>query len=326
MNNNYVSPVNLYTKYKSSYIASLYDLIVHVSFMSLTTYLLHYYRNSYCNILVCFIMGLLTVRTFIVFHDCCHNSYTPNKTINYILSNILGIFCLTSSNWKINHKMHHMTIGNIDNTYNFKFNDVVFTTVKKFNNFTKLQKIIYLTIYHPLVFYSLVSLVITFILHRGFYNIHPYNKTSMIYLNYLINNLGISILYYILYKYEILFLFIISQQIGISFGFFLFYSQHTFNPSYVVNNEEWTVKNSGLYGSSFIQIPFYLKYFTFGIEYHHVHHINTRIPGYNLQKYHDEITLKSNIFDNIIKLSIKDRYNNIWLNLYDEEKKLYVSY
>jgi omega-6 fatty acid desaturase (delta-12 desaturase) len=128
-------------------------------------------------------MSLFIGRTFIIFHDCCHNSYTPNKTINYILSNILGIFCLTSSNWGLNHKKHHITSGNIDNKYNYNFNDIVFTTVNRFNKFTRLQKYIYLTIYNPLILYCIIPFVLFFILQRGFFNILPlpYNRTKIGY-------------------------------------------------------------------------------------------------------------------------------------------------
>jgi omega-6 fatty acid desaturase (delta-12 desaturase) len=105
----------------------------------------------------------------------------------------------------------------------------------------------------------------------------------------------------------------------------LFFNQHTFNPCYVVGNTEWTQRNSGLMGSSFIQIPKYLKYFTMGIEYHHIHHMNAKIPGYNLQKYHEEVVSKCNMFDNIVKLSMSDCYNNLWLVLYDTDKHKYAT-
>jgi omega-6 fatty acid desaturase (delta-12 desaturase) len=104
-----------------------------------------------------------------------------------------------------------------------------------------------------------------------------------------------------------------------------FHCQHTFNPAYVVNNEDWNTRNGGLLGSSFIQIPKYLKYFFHGIEYHHIHHINSKIPGYNLQKYHEEVVSKSSVFDNIVKLSMMDCYNNLWLVLYDETKNKYIT-
>ena len=114
--------------------------------------------------------------------------------------------------------------------------------------------------------------------------------------------------------------------IGITCTFVLFHNQHTYNPPYMVSNKEWSYKDSGLVGSSFIQIPRFLKYFTMGIEYHHIHHMNAKIPGYNLQKYHEEVVSKSNMFVDVVKLSMTDCYNNLWLVLYDEEKKRYITF
>ncbi len=87
------------------------------------------------------------------------------------------------------------------------------------------------------------------------------------------------------------------------------HNEHTYNPSYVVGNKEWSYKDSGLKGSSHILIPNALKYFFHGIEYHHM---NTKIPG-----YHEEVIAKSDA----VKLSMSDGYHNLWLVLYDEEKK-----
>ena len=108
--------------------------------------------------------------------------------------------------------------------------------------------------------------------------------------------------------------------------FSIFHNQHTYNPSYVIENEKWSQRDSGILGSSFIQVPYFLKYFFMGIEYHHIHHMNTKIPGYNLQKYHEEVVSKSNMFDNVVKISMKDYYNNLWLVLYDEDKKKYITF
>ena len=43
--------------------------------------------------------------------------------------------------------------------------------------------------------------------------------------------------------------------------FTIFHNQHTYNPSYVVKNEQWSQRDSGIFGSSFIQVPYFLKYF-----------------------------------------------------------------
>ena len=45
---------------------------------------------------------------------------------------------------------------------------------------------------------------------------------------------------------------------------------------------------NGLRGSSFLIIPEALKFFTAAIEYHHVHHLNTRVPLYRLRQCHEE--------------------------------------
>ena len=49
-------------------------------------------------------------------------------------------------------------------------------------------------------------------------------------------------------------------------------------------------------------------------------------PGYNLQNFHNEVKENSNLFDDVITLSIMDCYNNLWLNLYDEESGKYITF
>jgi omega-6 fatty acid desaturase (delta-12 desaturase) len=86
------------------------------------------------------------------------------------------------------------------------------------------------------------------------------------------------------------------------------------------------MKASGINGSSFIKFPIYLEYFWGGEAYHHVHHMNSKIPFYNLKAYHEEVVSKSNLFDDVVTLSMSDCYNNLWLVLYDEEKKKYITF
>ena len=141
-----------------------------------------------------------------------------------------------------------------------------------------------------------------------------------------ITNLGILRLFYTLYKLELLSYFLISITLSAIIGEILFHNQHTFNPSYVVKDEVWLIKNSGIYGSSYIDIPWYLNYFTNGIEYHHIHHISSKIPGYNLKYYHKEVIETYDIFNHVVKLSMKDCYENLFLVLYSEDKHKYITF
>jgi omega-6 fatty acid desaturase (delta-12 desaturase) len=327
-----MSETGLFTKYKSSYTGALSDFVVHASLMSSSFYLLWLFQNSMLSIFTIPLLGLVLNRTFIVFHDCEHNSYTPNKEINYILATIYGIATFTSPNWILDHHTHHLTNGNIENEYRFKFNELLYYNVNQYKKFNTFERKIFTFFHTPIVFFSFFPVLYFGVIQRIIYLIKKIKykqkinaSLSLVTFNHLLNNIGGFYLLHTMYNNNLLFHYLFASYIGFLINFLLFFNQHTFNPCYAVGNSEWTQRNSGLLGSSFIQIPYYLKYFTMGIEYHHIHHTNSKIPGYNLQKYHEEAVLKGNVFDNIVKLSMTDCYNNLWLVLYDEDKHKYTS-
>jgi omega-6 fatty acid desaturase (delta-12 desaturase) len=133
----------LFIKYKSTYKSGLIDLTIHVFFMSLNIYLMYYFKNHWLSIFTTPLLSLFFVRSFIIFHDCCHNSYTPSKRINYIISNILGVIVFTSPNWIIDHNTHHLTNGNIENKENYFFNETIILTKKQYVSYNKKNKNIY---------------------------------------------------------------------------------------------------------------------------------------------------------------------------------------
>jgi acyl-lipid omega-6 desaturase (Delta-12 desaturase) len=326
-----INESELFSKYKSSYKSAILDFSLHTFYLSCSFYLLWLFRNNWLSCFTIPLLGLLNVKTFIIFHDCCHQSYIPNKTLNYIISHITGTFVLTSPNWILDHHTHHLTNGNKENKYNYKYNELIDYTEEEYLQFSSAGKFMFNVFYNHYTYFSIVPILYFGIIQRFIYLIKKIKyKHKIVYsfgfviLNHLINNVGILILLLFFYKNELLNHFIIYYYISSFVGVFLFHNQHTFNPPYVVNNESWNMKNSGLLGSSFIQIPYLLKYFTGGIEYHHIHHINAKIPGYNLQKYHEEVISKSNWFDNVVKLTMTDCYNNLKLRLYSEKQNKYI--
>ena len=71
-------------------------------------------------------------------------------------------------------------------------------------------------------------------------------------------------------------------------GVWLFYVQHQFEDVYWENSENWSYTEAALQGSSYLKLPQPLQFFTGNIGLHHVHHLNARIPNYNLQRAHDD--------------------------------------
>ncbi|MBK6983695.1 MAG: fatty acid desaturase [Bacteroidetes bacterium] len=70
----------------------------------------------------------------------------------------------------------------------------------------------------------------------------------------------------------------IPHFISGAMGSYLFYAQHNFPTVTFVGNEEWTYEGAALDSSSFMKLNPLMHWFTANIGYHHIHHMNSRIP------------------------------------------------
>jgi omega-6 fatty acid desaturase (delta-12 desaturase) len=107
-----------------------------------------------------------------------------------------------------------------------------------------------------------------------------------------------------------------------SVGVWLFYVQHQFEEAYWEDAGEWTYADAALRGSSHLRLPKVLQFFTSNIGLHHVHHLNARIPNYNLQRAHDE----NEIFRGVPTLTMWDGFRAVRLKLWDEDRGRLVSF
>jgi acyl-lipid omega-6 desaturase (Delta-12 desaturase) len=110
--------------------------------------------------------------------------------------------------------------------------------------------------------------------------------------------------------------------VGGAAGFFLFYVQHQFEDTYWERRDDWTFAESALQGSSYLKLPQPLQFFTGNIGIHHVHHLNARIPNYNLQRAHDE----NEVFHAVPTLSLWEAARGVRLKLWDEDRGRLVTF
>ena len=322
----------LYNRFKPNYYQSLGDLALHIGLLSSTLFTMWYYKESYVGLVAIPIFSLLQIKSFIMFHDCGHNSFTPNKRLNYVIGSLLGITVLTPLSWTYDHTVHHLTSGNKENKLSHRENETIHHTFDQYKCMNYIQKTITKIWRSVYIYYILVPFVQFLIKYRFevIYDKLVYNKYNqslrLILLDNSINLIGNILLICALSNMNILHYYVLSTIEFYMIGMCLFHNQHTFNPPYITDNKSWSKQTSGLKGSSFIQIPRYLKFFTYGIEYHHIHHMISIIPGYNLHLAHEYLEQTEPEFKNIVKLSMKDCYNNLWLTLYDEESDRYISF
>ena len=105
-------------------------------------------------------------------------------------------------------------------------------------------------------------------------------------------------------------------------GVWLFYVQHQFEDVYWESSDQWSYADAALRGSSYLKLPRVLQFFTGNIGLHHVHHLNARIPNYNLQRAHDD----NEIFHDVPVLSFWDGIKAVRLKLVDDETGRIVSF
>jgi omega-6 fatty acid desaturase (delta-12 desaturase) len=70
--------------------------------------------------------------------------------------------------------------------------------------------------------------------------------------------------------------------VGASSGAWLFFIQHQYEHAYWQPDGSWEFAHSAFQGSSYYRLPRILQWFTGNIGFHHIHHLESRIPNYNL--------------------------------------------
>src|SRR5256885_741127 len=99
----------------------------------------------------------------------------------------------------------------------------------------------------------------------------------------LLVHIGIGVTITLLFGWQALLLAqTIPHLIADAIGTYLFYAQHNFPDVSFSDKAGWTYEKAALESSSFLKTNRIMAWFTANIGYHHVHHLNARIPFYRL--------------------------------------------
>ncbi|GAB6929105.1 fatty acid desaturase [Paenibacillus sp. JCM 10914] len=260
------------------------------------------------------------VRTFIIFHDCCHQSFLKNRFFNKLLGNITGVITLCPyEQWKNTHAIHHATSSNLDKR---GIGDMWVLTVEEYNQASFWQRLSYRVYRNPIVMFGLGPIAIFLFSYR--FNRKGARRKEKI--NTYVTNVAIVVLYAVL-CWAIGWQAFLLVQAPIFFfsgmlGIWLFYVQHQFEDSYFEHDEEWSYINAAVEGSSYYKLPKLLQWITGNIGFHHVHHLSPKVPNYNLEKAHEA----SPPLQKATTITLKSSLKSIRFRLWDEERKVFVSF
>ncbi len=260
------------------------------------------------------------LRTFILFHDCTHGSLFQSRKANNAWGVGLGLVVMHPfSNWRFSHAAHHGTAGDLDRRGQ---GDVPTLTVAEWHAASPLKKLGYWLFRHPMVMFTIGPLWSLVIGPR----IPPKNASKKLTRSVHVTNLALLVLVggicVLIGPLDYLLIQAPTVFMAGSAGVWLFYVQHQFEDVYWENADTWKYEDAALRGSSYLRLPQPLQFFTGNIGLHHVHHLNARIPNYNLQAAHDD----NEIFHSVPVLTFMDGIRSTRLKLWDEERGKLVTF
>jgi omega-6 fatty acid desaturase (delta-12 desaturase) len=260
------------------------------------------------------------LRTFIVFHDCTHGAFLSSRRLNTWCGIGVGLVVMMPfHSWRYSHAVHHGTAGDLDHR---GVGDVHTLTVDEYTALPWRARLGYRLFRNPLVMFGIgpiYSLVILpRLVKRG---MKPRIRRSV-----LLTDLALLVvvggLCWLIGWREYLLVQAPTIWLAGAAGVFLFYVQHQFEGAYWESSQDWTFTDAALRGSSYLRMPQPLQFFTGNIGLHHVHHLNARIPNYNLQRAHDE----NPVFHTVPTLTLWDGVRASRLKLWDEGERRLVGF
>jgi omega-6 fatty acid desaturase (delta-12 desaturase) len=223
--------------------------------------------------------ALLMVRAFITYHDYMHNAILSNSRLAWLLFRIYAAFALTPPrSWKKSHNYHHGHVGKIAAASVGAF---PIMTTDMWRDASLTTRFGYRVERHPLtilagyltIFFIGVTLV-------------PLFRNPARHWDSLLVLLGHSTLIAVLWIFGgfdvAFFVIFLPMTIASMIGSYLFFAQHSFESMHVLPAESWTYYRAAMESSSYMKLNKLMRWFTGNIGYHHIHHLNVRIPFYRL--------------------------------------------
>ena len=253
------------------------------------------------------------VRVFIIFHDCGHGSFFRSKKANDFWGILTGILTFTPYHrWRASHARHHGTSGNLDKRGE---GDVWMMTLKEYSQAPLIERIKYRLYRNPLVMFLLGPISITLWNNRFVgKKARRSDRLSVYWTNVAIVILSSAMVFLLGWK-AFLAIQLVALFLAHIAGVWLFYVQHQFEGVYWERNSEWDFVTAAIKGGSFYKLPGIIRWFTGSIGFHHVHHLNSRIPNYNLARCQSDIPA----LQHAKSIGVLSSLKSLTFRLWDEE-------
>lgn len=282
------------------------------------------------SLLIMMLNAFFLVRIFIIQHDCGHRSYfDPMKygKLQSFVGWMSSVFStLPFTYWATVHHHHHEHTGQLEER---DIGDLDFMTVEEYTLASPFKRLGYRIFRHPIILFVFAPIVY-FLFNNRWPLFFSFEKmTIQVRWSQVINNLLIIGVYAL----GALFLgwkFLLIQGITLFFfaiiAIWFFYVQHAHEKTYQKWHKrgEWSPIPAALQGASRYDVGPIFHWLTGNIGYHHLHHLNSAIPSYNLIAA-DKATFPQ-IKHIVQNLSFQESLECMKNHLWDEQQQKYISF
>lgn len=274
--------------------------------------------------------GLVMVRAFILFHDYMHGAILHGSVLGRVLMYGVGALLLTPPRaWRESHNYHHANVGKIaeEGSHTLVVTSDIgaypMMSVEMWERATKFQRFRYRISRHPLtIFFAYLTIFLgTLCVKSTVSNLRRHWPGALVFLAHLALLGGL----WVAGGWQMVFFaYLLPLWLADALGAYLFYAQHSFPGARVYTPDEWDFVDAALSTASYFKFGRVMEWLTGSIGYHHVHHLNAKIPFYRLREAMEAIPeLQQPV---VTRLRLRDIYDCFRANLWDPERRCLVSY
>jgi len=269
------------------------------------------------------INAFFLVRIFIIQHDCGHQSFFKSRRWNNAVGYVCSVFsALPYKYWAKVHNFHHAHSGVLET---IDIGDIPTLTVEEFRNLSWFGRVRYKIWRNPIITF-VIAPVYYIALSNKLPLFHFKNWRKEVWSQFKDNILIIiayGVLGYFIGWKQFFFIQLLLVFVFGIIAFWFFYIQHQHEHSYKQWQDNWDYVVSAIRGSSYYKLPKVFQWMTGNIGIHHIHHLSSLIPNYNLEKCMKENTI-FNKYVTVVTFweSLRMMTHKLW----DEEKQRMISF
>lgn len=223
--------------------------------------------------------GLTIVRLFIIYHDALHGAVFRKSRAGHLLMSAVGIFTLNPrSVWKETHDYHHRNNCKLPGT---AIGSYPVVTTRMWRRMSDKEKRTYRFVRHPFtILFGYFFIFMAGMCGAAFMRDPKQHWGGLVAP---IVHVGLAVAAGMTFGWTAAFTGVVLPQfIASAAGGYLFYAQHNYPSVEYAKRTDWNYHDAALKSSSYFRMSPLMHFFTGNIGYHHIHHLNHKIPFYNL--------------------------------------------